>query len=93
MTKSVLQICPSCAVNNGATWKNPRNTAPLFLTVCGCCGEVKPCTHIQFWQGIKSDSDLKAPNEVKQIKKKAPNKVKANTDINTSLLGDGQEQE
>lgn len=61
MTNNILQICPSCAESNGATWKNPRNTAPLFLAVCGCCKEVKPCTHIQFWQGIKKDSELVAP--------------------------------
>lgn len=71
MTNSVLQICPSCAENNGATWKNPRNTAPMFLGVCGCCKEIVPCTHIQFWQGIKSDSQLKTPDDFKRDQKNA----------------------
>lgn len=57
MTIKVLQICPSCAENNSATWKNPRNTAPVFLAVCGVCKKVTPCTHIQFWSGIKSDQE------------------------------------
>lgn len=86
MTNSVLQICPSCAENNGATWKNPRNTAPMFLGVCGCCKEIVPCTHIQFWQGIKSDSDLKTP---KKVKMKVPSQPGFK---HQDLLGDAKEQ-
>jgi len=55
MTKNVLQICPSCAENNQAQWKNLRNTAPLFLASCGVCTKITPCTHINFWKGIRSD--------------------------------------
>lgn len=104
MTKNVLQICPSCAENNGAQWKNPRNTAPLFLGVCGCCKEVKPCTHIQFWQGIKSDSELLSPEELKtkeiNAKRREANKSKGNNRANdkkgddtkaSDLLGNGKE--
>lgn len=77
MSKSVLQICPSCAENNSATWKNPRNTAPLFLAVCGVCKEVTPCTHIQFWHGIKSDQEFKLPvKEDKNAKRRAADQAK-----------------
>jgi hypothetical protein len=57
MTKTVLQICPSCAENNKAKWKNPRNTAPLFLALCGVCVRITPCTHVQFWKDIKSQQE------------------------------------
>lgn len=96
MTNSVLQICPSCAENNGATWKNPRNTAPMFLGVCGCCKEIVPCTHIQFWQGIKSDSQLKTPDDLKKDEKNAKRREatanKKQSQPSSDLLGDGEEQ-
>jgi len=63
MTTNVLQICQSCAENNGGQWKNPRNTAPLFLATCGVCKEIRPLTHIQFWKGIKGDQEFKLPTK------------------------------
>lgn len=98
MTKNVLQICQSCAENNDASWKNPRNTAPIYLGVCGCCKEVKPCVHIGFWLGIKSNSDLKSPQDIKKEKKKNANKT---TDVKpeaskgkttSDLLGNAEEK-
>ena len=71
MTNNVLQICPSCAANNQGEWKNPRNTAPLFLGVCGVCKEITPCTHVQFWKNIRSDQTFKTPEEIKKVKPKA----------------------
>lgn len=81
MTKNVLQICPSCAENNSAEWKNPRNTAPLFLAVCGVCKTITPCTHIQFWKGIKSDQPkwklpTEAPQEDKNAKRRAADQAR-----------------
>jgi len=64
MTMNVLQICQSCAENNGGQWKNPRNTAPLFLGTCGACKKIKPLTHIQFWKDIKSDQEFKVLDTV-----------------------------
>ena len=96
MTDKILQICPSCAENNDATWKNPRNTAPLFLGVCGCCKKIVPCTHIQFWQGIKSDSKLKTPDSLakdqKNAKRREANKANKPSQLTSGLLGNGEEQ-
>lgn len=88
MTANVLQICPSCAENNSAEWKNPRNTAPLFLATCGVCKTVTPCTHIQFWKGIRSDQpEWKLPREVKKV---APKKAPAATPPSQSDLLNGE---
>ena len=92
MTKNVLQICPSCAESNGAKWKNPRNTAPVYLGVCGCCKKVKPLTHIQFWQNIKSTSDLLPPEEIEASKKKKNQSGKPETNP-SKLLGAGNGDE
>lgn len=70
MTTNVLQICQSCAENNGGQWKNPRNTAPLFLGTCGVCKGIKPLTHIQFWKNIRSDQKFKLPTGKKVAPKK-----------------------
>lgn len=73
MTTNVLQICQSCAENNGGQWKNPRNTAPLFLATCGVCKEIRPLTHIQFWKGIKGDQEFKLPfNPGKNLRENPP---------------------
>ena len=82
MTTNVLQICQSCAENNGGQWKNPRNTAPLFLGTCGVCKEIKPLTHIQFWKGIKGDQKFKLPTKKKPAPAKAaPVKQPSQSDL------------
>lgn len=98
MTNHVLQICPSCAENNGATWKNKHNTAPMFLGVCGCCKKIVPCTHIQFWQGIKSDSQLKTPDDLAREqrntkpRKVTTNKINKQSQVTSDLLGDAKKK-
>lgn len=67
MNKRVLQICSDCATYNGAEWKNPKNSAPLMLSACDCCGIIKPVVHINFWKGITSDGKLK-PFKAKTVK-------------------------
>lgn len=59
MNNRILQICTECAVANGAEWKNPKNSAPLMLSSCHCCSEIKPVVHINFWKGITPESNLK----------------------------------
>lgn len=63
MTGKVLAICQSCAEHNKGEWKNPRATAPIFLGVCDCCKKVKPCTHIQYWKGIKPEGAFEVKND------------------------------
>lgn len=70
MNKRVLQICSDCATYNGAEWKNPKNSAPLMLSACDCCGTIKPVVHINFWKGITSDGKLK-PFKTKKVSKNA----------------------
>lgn len=86
MSATVLQICPSCAENNGATWKNARNTAPVFLAKCGVCKTITPCTHINFWTGIKSDQEnWKLPAKSKKVKAE---KAKAAVSASDLLTGE-----
>lgn len=59
MNNRILQICKECAVANAAEWKNPKNSAPLMLSSCNCCNEIKPIVHINFWKGITPESNLK----------------------------------
>jgi hypothetical protein len=68
MTKNVLAVCQSCAEHNGGEFKNMRNTPPLFLGQCGCCKEVKACTHINYWKNIGTDFDMTAPKEAEEPK-------------------------
>ncbi len=63
MNGKVLAICQSCAEHNKGEWKNPRATAPIFLGVCDCCKVVKPCTHIQYWKGIKPEDEFENPSK------------------------------
>ena len=63
MTKNVLAVCQSCAEHNKGEWKNPRNTASVFLGVCGCCKKIKLCTQSNYWKNLGPDVDMVAPEE------------------------------
>lgn len=71
MNGKVLAICQSCAEHNKGEWKNPRATAPIFLGVCDCCKAVKPCTHIQYWKGIKPEGAFEVPSNTAEIEEDA----------------------
>jgi len=63
MTKNVLAVCQSCAEHNNGEWRNPRNTASVFLGICGCCKKVKLCTHSNYWRNLGPDVEMVAPEE------------------------------
>ena len=63
MTKNVLAVCQSCAEHNGGEFKNLRNTPQLFLGLCGCCKKIKPCTHINYWKNIGTDTEMASCEE------------------------------
>jgi hypothetical protein len=71
MTKNVLAVCQSCAEHNGGEFKNLRNTPPLFLGQCGCCKDIKACTHIQYWKNIGTQTEMVDPLAEEKAEKAA----------------------